>query len=88
MTEFLDAQQKNKEHPNTFQIPTKNDVDALEPGDFVKICENDERFWVQLSEIGGDKIVGRVDNDLVYPHSFKCDDIITFEKKNIMGITT
>jgi hypothetical protein len=33
-------------------------------------------------------MIGRVDNDLVMPHSFKCDDIINFEKKNVMGITT
>jgi hypothetical protein len=44
MTEFVDAQQRNKEHPDTFHIPPKGQLDALESGDFVKICENKERF--------------------------------------------
>lgn len=85
MNEFLDAQQMNKENPDTFWAPNQEELDSLEPGLYVKICENKERFWVHLTEVDGDKLAGRIDNDLVFEHSFKCDDEITFEKKNVMG---
>ena len=86
MSEFLDAQQMKKENPNTFWAPNQKEMDSLQSGQFVKICENRERFWVELTGVDGDILVGRVDNDLAFKHSFKCDDIITFEKKNVMGL--
>lgn len=86
MANFLDAQQRHKENPLSFQVPNEKQLDEIKSGDYVKICENNERFWVELSKINQDKMVGRIDNDLVLPHPFKCDDVISFEKKNIMAI--
>jgi len=86
MTKFVDAQQMHTENPDTFGVPAQIHLDMIESGAFVKISENAERFWVQVTEVDGDKITGRVDNDLVMQHSFKCDDIISFERKNVMGI--
>jgi len=86
MTKFIDAQQMHKDNPDTFWAPNQEELDALRPGQYVKICENRERFWVELEEVDGEKLVGRIDNDLVMEHSFKYNDIIKFEKKNVMGI--
>ncbi len=86
MPKFLDAQQKSIEHPHTFFVPSKRKLESIKPDQNVKVCENKERFWVEVTEINGHKITGRVNNDLVLTHSFKCDDIISFEKKNVMGI--
>ena len=86
MPEFLDAQQKNRDYPRTFSVPSKKQLDKIKPDQNVKVCENQERFWVEVTEINGHKITGRVNNDLVLTHSFKCDDIISFETKNVMGI--
>lgn len=88
MTEFIDAQQMHIDNPDTFWAPSQEELDALQGGHYVKICENQERFWVELEEVDGDKLTGRVDNDLVNSHSFKYNDKISFEKKNVMGMTT
>ena len=88
MSEFLDAQEQNKKHPDTFEVPTKETLDSLTSDVWVKICENKERFWVQVKEVDGDKITGRVDNDLVFEHDFKCDDEIQFEKRHILSTYT
>lgn len=83
--ELLDGVLKNQQHPDTFHIPSQKVKDALSSGDYVKVCDNNEKFWVELQSINGDELVGRVDNDLVFEHPFKCDDIITFEKRHVIG---
>ena len=88
MTEFLDAQQSHKDHPDTFWAPSQELLDSLGEGNWVKICDNQERFWVAVQKVDGEKIIGRVDNDLVHEHSFKCDDIIEFEKRHVMQVIT
>jgi hypothetical protein len=84
MTEFLNAQLQSKKHPDTFRVPNQYDLDLISKNDYVKICDNNERFWVQITNVDKEKLTGRVDNDLVNEHSFKCDDIIDFEKRNVM----
>ena len=86
MSEFLDAQSKHNEHPDTFWVPSQKELDEIVESQYVKICENHERFWVKITEVDGEKLIGRVDNDLVNEHSFKCDDLVEFEKRNIMNI--
>jgi hypothetical protein len=86
MSEFLDAQEMNRKHPDTFEVPPEEILNGLVVGDYVQVAENRERFWVELIEIFDTELSGRVDNDLVHDHSFKCDDTITFERKNILNV--
>jgi hypothetical protein len=86
MFNFVDAVQMNKKYPNTFQLPLRKDILKLEAGNYVKICHNEERFWVIVKEIDGDKIKGIVNNDLVCEQPFKCDDTIEFEKRHIYQV--
>ena len=88
MTEFLDAQEQHKLHPDTFEVPSDITLSELNLGQWVKICDNKERFWVEVKDVNGEKITGRVDNDLVFEHDFKCDDTIDFEKRHIMATYT
>jgi len=37
----------------------------MKPGDCVKVCDGRERFWVLLTEVQGDRLVGTIDNHLV-----------------------
>ena len=62
--EFVDAVQMNKENPDTFEIPSTRDIEALKPGDFVKVCAEDERFWVIVNSIKGNDVIGTV-NDVI-----------------------
>lgn len=86
MSEFLDAQKQHKKYPDTFWVPSQDLLDSISTANYVKICDNHERFWVEVMEVDGDKITGRVDNDLVHEHNFKCDDTIKFEKRHVMDI--
>ena len=51
MVEFVDAQKRHLEYPNTFEVPNKNELNRLAVGDIVKVCADDkERFWANLRE--------------------------------------
>ena len=87
--QFVDAQQMHKEHPDTFDVPSQDELDNLKIDDSVKVCANHaERFWVTITEINGEKITGLIDNDLLYTntHGLKFQDIITFFKCHIYDI--
>jgi len=83
---FVDAQEMMKNHPDTFEAPTKNELDNLKVDDSVKVCvENKERFWVTVKEINGDQIKGEVDNQLI-EINLELGEEIEFEKRHIYSI--
>jgi hypothetical protein len=86
--DILDAQQMHKDHPTTFYIPSQEDLDKIRVGSVVKICVSNERFWTIVANVDGDKITATVDNDLVGTdeHGLKLEDIVEYEKKNVMCI--
>jgi hypothetical protein len=73
----------HKKHPDTFEAPTKEELDALKVGNIVKVSHNNERFWVTITAIDKDIITGKVDNVLIRPQPFKYGDIIKFKKHHI-----
>lgn len=84
---FIDAQQMHKDHPETFEVPSKEELDAIKPGDNVKVCVNDqERFWVLVTEVNGDKITGMVNNKLLGDYGFDYEDTIKVLKRNVYSI--
>lgn len=87
---FTDAQEMAIKHPETFEAPSKKELESLKPGSYVKVSVMSERFWCEIISIDGENIVARVDNDLVCTdeHGISCDDIIKFEKRNIYNIDT
>jgi len=88
---LVDAQLMHKNNPNTFHVPTLEELSKIKINDLVKICpdcEETERFWTQVVEIDGEKIIARIDNDLVctQSHGLIYDDLIQLESKNIYSI--
>lgn len=84
---FLDAQERHKRHPETFEVPDHADLYSIKKGDFVKVCIGNERFWTVITRISkGGIITATVDNDLVLPHFFKYKDEIMFNRDNILNI--
>lgn len=85
---FIDAQQLHKDFPETFKVPSKEDLDKLTKMDLVKIAVDSERFWVRIETVDGDKITGKVYSDLILTqyHGLKQNDDIEFEKKHIYAI--
>lgn len=66
--------------------PPKEELALIEPGAWIKIWDNDEFFFVRVTEINGNMIKGIVDNDLVKPHEFKCDDIIEVDLPSVLQV--
>jgi hypothetical protein len=83
--EFVDAQAMRIKYPATFGAPSKEDLEAIKAGDHVKICVNDERFWVKITGVNGDIITGRIDNDVIR-RELKFDDIIEFPNNCVFQI--
>ena len=61
----VDAQQMRLEHPEKFYAPPASDLNAITPGDYVKICAFDERFWTKVIKRDGDIIWATVANNLI-----------------------
>lgn len=91
-----DCQQKNKDFPESSEIPTIFELKQLRVGDLVKLCfipKNDtssltgERLWVEIREIGPNRMFkGIIKNDpVLIPLNY--DDIVFFEEKHIANIS-
>ena len=87
-TKFVNAQSMAKKNPLTFEVPTNEELNTIDTGSNVKVCTGDERFWVEVTEVKGNKITGEVNNDLINTriHGLKLHDIVTFFKKNVYSI--
>lgn len=83
---FINAQKMKEKYPATFSAPTKEELDSQVIGNYVKVCHNDERFWVTITAIKGDTITGIVNNNLIRPQPFKLGDTIKFKKHHIFSI--
>ena len=59
---FIDAQEMEKLHPDTFEAPLQSRLDEIIIHDTVKICNGQERFWVIITEINDQKLKGLIDN--------------------------
>ncbi len=83
---FVDAQEMSKKYPETFAVPSNDDLCSLVPGDYVKVCAlNKERFWVQLTTVAEDFLTGVVSNDLVEV-PLKFGETVSFFKCNVYCI--
>lgn len=97
MSEYYleNAFELNKEYPDTFEIPSKKEIESLKVNDLVKLIfveKNDspetipERMWVKIIEINKDNFVGILDNKPYYIESVKYGDKIVFKIENIIDI--
>ena len=85
--DWVDASEMNSKYPNTFDIPTQDELEDITIGDTVKISNGLERFWVELKEVNKLYLIGRVDNELI-TNEYNLNDYVMFEKKNIYDIHT
>ena len=83
---LLDAQAQALAHPDTFAAPSASALALLpRPGiDRVKVCDGMERFWVLVRSVDGDRVTGRVDNELLSGQAYaNHGSVISFEKRHI-----
>ncbi|WP_435008061.1 hypothetical protein P12x_005330 [Tundrisphaera lichenicola] len=86
--QFVDAQEMNRKHPTTFEVPSDAELAAIKAGDSVKVCTCDERFWVTVTEVSEHRIAGTVDNDLIFTdeHGLDYGDVVRFTRENVYSI--
>lgn len=85
--EFLNAIKVNQENPETFLLFDDNYFSELKQLDNVRVCLNDERFWVTVISIDLEnrKIKGFVNNDLIL-NNLKYEDNVEISFDNVLDI--
>jgi hypothetical protein len=97
MVRFRNAQELHRLYPETFEVPTAKQLVGIEAGSYVKVSvefpENvegmdGERFWVEVLEREGNRLRGRVGNELVATadHGLNLGDQIAFSIENVYEI--
>ena len=78
----IDAVDMNKKHPKTFEFQRLEDIINA---DEVKICRNNERFWVLVEKIHKGVVYGKVDNRLISNPDLKLGMNISFQINKVFG---
>lgn len=95
---LLEARATSIQHPDTFAVPSPQELDAIRPGCWIKVgvkftpgpgehCDG-ERFWLAVQEVDGSAIAGTVCNDLVFTarHGLRDGDRLGVAKHHVMDI--
>lgn len=86
---WVNVQEKAREHTDTYQAPSISDLDSIVPGISVKICNGRERFFVKVTEVfPNGTMIGLVSNCLVCGSPYNMGGKVRFHKSNIMLIFT
>jgi hypothetical protein len=86
LTNLLDAVALHIAHPDTFEIPDDARLDRLQSDDWVKICRNNERFWVQISDCYGETITGTVKNELLCNDDLPVGTPVMFDRRHVYDV--
>ncbi|HEY1846339.1 MAG TPA: hypothetical protein VGH05_15950 [Buttiauxella sp.] len=79
---FMNAQRMARLHPESFFVYSYDELSLLTPGHYVKVCSNNERFWVEITSVEGKRFTGTVANNLVC-NDLKLGDEVKFTMNNI-----
>lgn len=92
MFRLLDAQARNRLHPDTFPVPSAEELAKVKVGDYVKLGievsvpggPNAERMWFRVVEPG----LGQLDNDPILGkfHQLEIGDTLKFEPRHVVDI--
>jgi len=95
--EWIDGEKRAKEYPDTFEVPSAEEIADVEPGDFVKIgCEwpvsplqdyeqmsCGERFWVQVLTITSEVTLGELGYKILHFTGSVMNEPVSLELENI-----
>jgi hypothetical protein len=87
--DFVDGEKMNRLHPDTFEIPSQIERYGVQPGNFVKVIFEADRFWVEVVEV--QKVekektyIGFVDNALMND-KVNYQSLVVIKPKHIISI--
>ena len=69
---LVDAYDMSQKCPDTFSIPSDDEIRLIKPNTFVKVCvEDKERFWVEVKLIeGNNTLFSQIPCGLFIPGSY------------------
>jgi hypothetical protein len=83
---LVNAWEKAKAHPDRFEVPHPSVLRNLRAGDFVKVCDDRERFWLQIvARRAGDIFLARVVNALLFS-DLELGDFVELHACNIYDV--
>lgn len=82
---LVNAAEMARQHPNSFELPSAEQLYKVTAGSLVKVCDGGERFWVQLYSRRGNILRGRVDSVTIFSEA-EFDDVIELHIDNIFDI--
>lgn len=53
---MINAQRLHRMNPNTFQVPTYEELATLKPRAQIKVCVGNTRIWAIVTEVNGKQI--------------------------------
>lgn len=83
---FVNIHELSSIYPNCFNSPPPEEIERIELKDKVKICNGEQRFWVELVEITPTLLRGKVLNHLLPNSLYNFGDTIPFLRENIYKV--
>ena len=87
-----DGAERNREHPDTFWVPSTEEKADVAPGDLVKLMfemsDWGERMWVRVTKVGPRQLEGGLDNEPYAIPRLTWGHTVKFERKHIIDIDT
>lgn len=89
-----DGEDRNRQNPGTFEIPSREAREDLQPGQIVKLLfaivaggeEQIERMWVVVERRDGDDYIGRLDNQPVSTDQMRPGMTVRFQPRHVIAI--
>lgn len=83
---WIDVFENREEYEFLFDLPKEDDLMKIQIKDLVKISNGRERFFVSVTEIRNDCMIGIVNNHLKGQYDYVYGDSVCFEKRHIFSI--
>jgi hypothetical protein len=86
---FVNAQEMHEENPDTFEVPSEEELAALHAGNTIKVSNGRERFWIEIVEKRTrGYFIGIVMNKLLFYTNYTLGDLVQFHKRHIYSIAS
>lgn len=93
--QLMSGAQRNAEHPESFWIPSEEEIETLQVGDLVKLLfeakgwthdlgMSGERMWVKITAIKNASLIGELANQPIVWNHLNHGDKIRFQKHHII----
>jgi hypothetical protein len=81
--DWQNARQLHTENPDTFNWEEPPADFEFHKGDGLKICNGKERFWTSFVKEKNNKIIAKVNNELIWNYPYKYGSYVAFTRDNI-----